>query len=138
MSYAATGNSAGHAHGILTFTNTSSAACNLQGYPTVWFDNPEAQQPMGAPATIDPIGGLVPDFDLEPGASATATVTITQAGIVDGCTLVTANAFLVIPPLPGPPPTDWSSYVRHLPIDPTPACSNDTIALIAVGPMSPA
>ena len=138
ITYAATDNSAGQAHGILTFTNISSTACNLVSYPTVWFDNPEAQQPMGAKATKEPHTGLVPDFDLAPGASATATVTITNAGLVEGCNVVTSIAFLVIPPLPGDPPSEWSKYVQHVEIPATQACTNSSIALITVGYMNPA
>jgi hypothetical protein len=138
ITYTATDNSAGHAHGILTFTSIASTPCNLVSYPTVWFDNPEAQQPMGAHSTKEPHTGLVPDFDLQPGASATATVTITDAGLVDGCNAVTAIAFLVIPPLPGDPPSDWSKYVEHVEIPATQACTNSNIALITVGYMNPA
>jgi hypothetical protein len=134
--YTPTDNTAGHAHGIITITNISSKTCNIQGYPTVFFDNPEAQQAMGAKSTKDTSGGPVADFDLVPGASATAPLTITQAGIVDGCTVVTANALLVAPPLPGAV-TDYSGYWQFVGIDPTPACQEDSIGLLTVGSMIP-
>ncbi len=136
--YAATDGSAGHAHGILTFTSIVAAPCELTGYPTVWFDNPEGQSPMGAPAGKDTSSGTVPDFTLQPGASATAAVTITDAGLVAGCTPVTAIAFLVIPPIPGGPPADTEMLVQHVVIPATPACANSAIGLITVGPMNPA
>jgi hypothetical protein len=134
--YTPTDNTAGHAHGIITITNISSKTCNIQGYPTVFFDNPEAQQAMGAESKKDTSGGMVADFDLVPGASATAPLTITQAGIVEGCTVVTANALLIAPPLPGAV-TDYSGYWQFVGIDPTPACQEDSIGLLTVGSMIP-
>ncbi len=136
ITYTATDNSAGHAHGIITLTNISTATCNIEGYPTVWFDNPEAQQAMGAAATKEPFDGTVPSFDLVPGASAVSNLTITEAGFVDGCTMVDSIALLVVPPLPGEV-SDPSQFWRHVPIDATPACSNDDATLLSVSAAIP-
>jgi hypothetical protein len=136
--YTPTDNTAGQAHGIITITNISGVTCNLQGYPSVWFDNPEAQVNMGARAAYDGNNGqLVQSFDLVPGASATAPLTITQAGFVDGCNLVTSIALLVISPLPAQPISNLSQLWQHVDIGATPACSNDNIGLLTVGAMVP-
>jgi hypothetical protein len=121
--YSPTDNTAGHAHGVLTFANTSQQDCSLTGYATVVFDNPEAQQPMGQPATHDPSEPTGPAVASVDGFS-TADLTITDAGIVDGCTIVTAIALLVTPP--------GLSQYQHVVIPPTQACQNDSIGLLSV------
>jgi len=123
VSYSPTDNSAGHAHGVLTFANTSQQTCSITGYSTVVFDNPEAQQAMGAPASHDPSEPTGPAVMTVEGFS-TADLTITDAGIVDGCTIVTSIALLVA--LPGE--TDY----QHVVIPPTQACQNDSIGLLTV------
>ncbi|HEY4152410.1 MAG TPA: DUF4232 domain-containing protein [Pseudolysinimonas sp.] len=121
--YSPSDNTAGHAHGVLTFANTSQQDCALTGYATVVFDNPEAQQPMGLAASHDPSEPTGPAVASVDGFS-TADLTITDAGIVDGCTIVTATALLVTPP--------GLSQYRYVPIAPTQACQNDDIGLLAV------
>jgi hypothetical protein len=121
--YSPTDNTAGHFHGVLTFANTSQQDCSLTGYATVVFDNPEAQQPMGLPASqnpSEPTGPAVASVD----GFSTADLTITDAGIVDGCTMVTATALLVTPP--------GLSQYRVVSIPPTQACQNDSIGLLTV------
>lgn len=121
--YSPTDNTAGHAHGVLTFANTSQQACSLTGYATVAFDNPEAEEPMGQPASHDPSEPTVAAIASVDGFS-TADLTITNAGFVDGCTLVTATALIVTPP--------GLTQAQNVPIAPTPACQNDGIGLLAV------
>jgi len=123
ISFYPTDNSAGHAHGVLTFANTSQQDCAITGYSTVVFDNPEALQPMGAPASHDPSEPTGPAVMTVEGFS-TADLTITDAGIVDGCTVVTAHALLVT--LPGE-----SQYVE-VAMPPTQACQNAGIGLLTV------
>jgi len=123
ITFSPTDNSAGHAHGVLTFANTSQQTCSITGYSTVVFDNPEAQQAMGAPASHDPSEPTGPAVMTVEGFS-TADLTITDAGIVDGCTIVTSIALLVA--LPGE--TDY----QHVVIPPTQACQNDSIGLLTV------
>ncbi|MBN9240420.1 MAG: hypothetical protein BGO97_11960 [Micrococcales bacterium 70-64] len=133
ITYGVADASAGHAHGVLTFVNSSGTACSMTGYPVVVFSNPEAAQPMGALATSDsssPSTGV----ELAPGQSATAAVTVTQAGDVDGCDVVTAKALIVAPPLDHT--FDWSSDGRNVPVD-LDACNNDDIGLITVGAVTP-
>jgi len=133
ITYAATDNSAGQQHGILTFTNFSGDPCHMYGWPAVWFDNPEAQQPMGAQSLWDQ--SAAPDFIIAPGGTGTATVTITQAGFVDGCTVVQSIALLVIPPMPefG----SWSDWAQHVDIPSTDACTQSSIGLITTGSVIP-
>jgi len=121
--YSPTDNSAGHAHGVLTFANTSQQDCSITGYSTVVFDNPEALQPMGAPASHDPSEPTGPAHMGVEGFS-TADLTITDAGIVDGCTIVTASALLVA--LPG------ENQYQEVAIPPTQACQNESIGLLTV------
>ena len=121
--FSPTDNSAGHAHGVLTFANTSQQDCSLTGYATVVFDNPEAQQPMGKPASHNPSEPTGPAVS-GVGGFSTADLTITDAAIVEGCTVVTATALLVTPP-------GLSDY-QYVAIDPTPACQNDDIGLLDV------
>jgi len=121
--YSATDNSAGHAHGILTFGNLGQTDCILTGYATVYFQNPTTLQPMGQPASHDPSEPTDPAAASVDGFSS-ADLTITQAGIVDGCTIVTATALLVTPP--------GMSHQFVVPIDPTPACSDASIGLLTV------
>jgi hypothetical protein len=134
MTYTAVDNTAGHAHGVLTFTNTSDTVCNLEGYPSVWFSFPEASDAMGAKVTIDP-ASPVTSFDLAPGATATAQLTIVNAGNVEGCDPADADSLLEIPPLPGEILEDRELWWRYVPIDPTPACRNDDLTLLTVGAM---
>jgi len=123
INYSPTDNSAGHAHGVLTFANTSQQSCSLTGYSTVVFDNPEALQPMGKPASQNPSQPTGPALMGVDGFS-TADLTITDAGIVEGCTIVTASALLVTPP--------GLTQYREVAIPPTQACRNDGIGLLTV------
>lgn len=134
ITYTAVDNTAGQAHGVLTFTNTSGTVCNLEGYPSVWFSFPEASSAMGAKVNIDS-ASPVTSFDLAPGATATAKLTIVNAGNVDGCDPADATSMLVIPPLPGEILEDRELWWRFVPIDPTPACRNDDLTLLTVGAM---
>jgi hypothetical protein len=121
--YSPTDNTAGHAHGVLTFANTSQQPCALTGYAAVTFADPSTQQPMGPQATqnaTEPTGPAVASVD----GFSTADLTITDAGIVEGCTVVTATALLVTPP--------GLTQPFVVPIDPTPACQNSSIGLLAV------
>ena len=128
--YTPTDNSAGHAHGVITFLNISDSTCSLDGYPTVVFDHYEVAGQLGAVSNNDMT--TVPVLvELAPGAAATAALTIAQAGFVDGCTLVTTNALLIAPPLTHP--FDWSTDAQNAPALGLQACDNDDISLLTVG-----
>ena len=70
---------AGSVIASLTLTNNGSAPCTLSGYPGVSFVDANGA-PVGAPASRDASGaGTV---TLQPGASASAGVRITQPGVI--------------------------------------------------------
>ncbi|WP_270264310.1 DUF4232 domain-containing protein [Kocuria marina] len=70
---------AGSVIASLTLTNNGSAPCTLSGYPGVSFVDANGA-PVGAPASRDASGaGTV---TLQPGASASAGVRITQPGAI--------------------------------------------------------
>jgi Protein of unknown function (DUF4232) len=136
FSFEPTDGTAGHLHGNLLMFNIGTRTCNVEGYPTLWFQKVGPDTPMGLKASKEPIDGLVASFDLVPGASAVAAVTITQAEIVEGCTVVNAVSFLAIPPLPGLV-NDWENFARHVTTPSMSACDNPDIGLLSVGPMFP-
>ena len=132
--YATVDNVAGHEHGILIFNNRLGTACSMNGYPQVWFNNPLFRDKMAAAATKDT--SVSPSLViLQPAGSLKAALTITQAGFVDGCTIVNSIAFLVSQPLDHEA-TDDASELGYVRIDPTPACSNPSIGLLQVGPVT--
>lgn len=81
----------------IIFTNTSSAPCTLEGFPTVEFVGDDNGTQLGAPAADDTQSSPVALVTIEPGNSAASLLTITVAD-TDGCTRVPANGFRVIPP----------------------------------------
>jgi Protein of unknown function (DUF4232) len=70
----------------LDFTNVSSAACTMYGYPGVAFVTSQGGSVIGAPAGRRTIGGLVPTLiTLQPGATARATLAISDVLLSDQC-----------------------------------------------------
>ena len=131
IDYTSTDNTAGQMHGILTTTNTAPAACTLDGYPILYMGSGEIAAQVGQPATPEE-GTVASTVVLEPGNVATATVTITQAGNIEGCDLATTTHLVAAPPQDHPFVFDDDG--RHVPIDETPICYNDDIGLLTVGP----
>lgn len=126
--YTATDGTAGHLHGILTFENRLDVACSMSGYPIVYFGQPEAAGSMGAPAsndTADPGSAVV----LGAGETAVANLTITQAGIVEGCDITDTDYFAVAPP---GAPFDIEVTAQHVDAPGLEGCSND-VSLLVVG-----
>jgi Protein of unknown function (DUF4232) len=70
---------AGTIYQVVVFTNTSSAACSLYGYPGVSFVTGVGGSVIGAPATRNPVqrDELV---TLQPGAQANAAVGVVDVG----------------------------------------------------------
>jgi hypothetical protein len=138
ITYAATDNTAGHEHGILTFTNShGDTTCGMNGYPSAYFSHPEAFSAMGAVSTNDTV--TVPSLVvLAPGDHAQAAVTITRAEIVEGCTVVTATALLVAPPLSHPANFGELGDAQHVDIADTSACNNASISLLAIAAVTAA
>jgi len=128
ITYQATDNSAGHFHGLLNFTNTSTTPCTMKGYPTVYVGQPEAEEPMGAASTNDTSSSpaLV---NLPPGATAHAATTITDAGVV--CEPVETSYLIAVPPLTHP--VDWNADGQHVYNVNVSGCNGDAVSLIVVG-----
>jgi uncharacterized protein DUF4232 len=127
--YEATDNTPGQTHGILTFTNSSDAACSIDGYPTAYVEDPIKTQPLGAVSEDDTAATPTPVL-LQPGEQAQAALTITRGDLIEGCDVVTAFSLLVAPPLSHPVTTQDLQTVE------TPeffACDNDDISLVRAG-----
>jgi hypothetical protein len=131
-SYEATDNTAGQMHGVLSFTNTAPSPCTIDGYPVLYLGSGEVAGPIGLPASYDDTASPVA-FTLEPGNVATAAVTITQGGNVEGCNLASTTHFVAAPPLDHD--FDWELDGQHVDIPETPICYNDDIGLLMVGPL---
>jgi hypothetical protein len=135
ITFAESDSSAGHRHGVLTFLDSGSADCSLEGYPIVFMGNSEVAAPVGPQATEDPVVEPVL-VDLSPGEAATAALTITQAGIVEGCTVASSDHLVVAPPLDHA--FVWEDNGRHVPTPAIDSCLEQTIGLLAVGAFQPA
>ncbi|WP_066517257.1 DUF4232 domain-containing protein [Curtobacterium ammoniigenes] len=83
----------------LTFKNTGSTTCVLQGWPGVSFVGDGNGTQLGAPATLDRAAPH-PTVTLAPGATAVAPLKIAQAGNYPSasCTPTPADGFRVYPP----------------------------------------
>ena len=127
--YAATDNSAGHLHGVLTVSNVSTETCSLSGYPTIYLLYPEIAATIGAASANDPLDPGVP-FDLEPAARASANITIVQAGNVGDCELIDTTAFAYSPPGHA---FDIETTAQRVEWGVVAGCNNDDIALVTVG-----
>ncbi|WP_035739608.1 DUF4232 domain-containing protein [Parafrankia elaeagni] len=73
---------AGHVYGHLVLTNSGSTPCTITGYPGVSVVDDAGRQ-IGAPA--DRTGPAGEPVTLAPGGRATATLAITQPGLLPGC-----------------------------------------------------
>lgn len=122
------GGAAGHIYMKLVVTNTSGAACILDGYPGVSMEAAGSSTPIGAPADRDPAAPSNGPITLTPGQSAAATLRYTQAGNYQNCQRVQADSILVYPPSA----TD-SLEIGH----PLTACSNDDVKLLSIGAFMP-
>ncbi|MBN9150292.1 MAG: DUF4232 domain-containing protein [Cryobacterium sp.] len=133
ISYLAGDGSAGHFHGTLVFTNVGSHSCLLEGFPIVYFGNPEVAGPIGARSSANgsPTGPVV----LAPsGGAAVSEVTITNAAVTGVCDPLETSKLLVrLPDAPDIPYSDGIGWARSVPINPMPACLDESIGLIVVG-----
>ncbi|MEO8095492.1 MAG: DUF4232 domain-containing protein, partial [Pseudolysinimonas sp.] len=134
ISYGEADSSAGHRHGVLSFTNTAPSPCTLEGYPIVFMGNSEVAAPAGQQATEDAVVDPVL-ITLDPGNVATSAVTITQAGIIDGCTVVSSDHLIVAPPLDHT--FVWEDDAQSVAIGATDSCGEDSIGLISVAAFQP-
>ncbi|MDQ3850956.1 MAG: DUF4232 domain-containing protein [Actinomycetota bacterium] len=93
--------SAGHVHTPIVFTNKSSHACTLRGYPGVSSVSGPDGRRIGAPASRDP--SLVPRRRIvlhARGGKAKALLTRVDVGVLDPgqCHPVRARGLRVFPP----------------------------------------
>lgn len=91
------GGAAGSVYWNVTFTNTGTVACTLTGYPGVSFADGAGAQ-VGEPADREPSGTGAVAVRLAPGGSASAPLRVTNTGVIDGCTPVTASSVVIYPP----------------------------------------
>lgn len=129
ITYQATDNSAGHFHGILTFTNTSASACTMNGYPIVFIGQPGADQPMGGASTNDTTStaALV---TLPAGGTAHAAITITDAGAV--CDNPIDTTYLIAAP-PLDHPVDVAADGEQVDNVSISGCNDAAVSLVQVG-----
>jgi len=77
---------AGTVYYPLDFTNVSSAACTMYGYPGVAFVTAQGGSLIGAPAGRRVIDGITPTLvTLQPGATAHATLAISDVLVSNQC-----------------------------------------------------
>jgi cytoskeletal protein RodZ len=81
----------------IIFTNAGTAPCSLEGFPAVVFVGGGDGTQIGVPATQDTTTTPVTLVTIEPGATASAILTITTAD-VEGCTPTPSDGFRVAPP----------------------------------------
>lgn len=92
---------AGTVYYPLDFTNVSSAACTMYGYPGVAFVTAKGGSLIGAPAGRRLTGGIVPTLiTLRPGATAHATLAVSDVLVSNQCHnhQVPVNTIQVYPP----------------------------------------
>jgi len=93
------GAAAGSTFVPIDFTNTSGAACTMDGYPGVSFVTRPSGGQLGRPANRNP--GAAPTMvTLAPGGVAHATLQVADAGnySASACTPVTAHWLRIFPP----------------------------------------
>lgn len=96
---AGSGGAAGSTYIHLTFTNTGTASCTLQGWPGVSFVGSNNGSQIGDAATFDR-SSAHPTVTLQSGQVAVASLKIAQAANfpADECSARTADGFRVYPP----------------------------------------
>jgi hypothetical protein len=117
---------AGTTNVSIIFTNTGSADCTLEGFPTVEFVAGADGTQVGATATQDT--STSPTLvTLAPGGMAAALLSITTAGNV--CEPVQVDGFRVIPP--------GSVDAFFIPTTDYPACDDPNTELLKVTAIAP-
>jgi hypothetical protein len=111
----------------IVFTNTSSAPCELHGYPGVSFVGDSNGTQLGAAADEDSSVAIVANT-LQPGGAVQAQLKVAEAGNFSGCTVVPADGFRVYPPHSVP-----SVFVAATGFS---ACSESSIHLLTVQPVA--
>ena len=102
----------------LDFLAANSAATELLAHGTAVgmpsdadMGNSEVEAPSGLPASPDGDAGA--GFVIAPGQAATAALTITNAGVIDGCTIAQTTHLVVAPsPIADDSTTSLSAVFR--------------------------
>ncbi len=112
----------------IVFTNHGSAACMLDGYPTVSFVGNGNGTPIGPPADNDPT--TPPSAQtVQQGQAVTAQLRIAVAQNFAGCTVVTPDGLRI-----APPDSTGSVVVAMTSLQ---ACDNQDIHLLTVQSVAP-
>jgi hypothetical protein len=123
---------AGSSYVPIQFTNTSSSACELHGFPGVSFVGKGNGTQLGAAADWDDSKPVVQNT-LQPGAVVVANLRVAQAGNYgsDECQPLAADGFRVYPPH-----STKSVFVKASNYT---ACQSDSVHLLTVvSPVAPA
>ncbi len=117
---------AGSTYYVLTFTNTSSTACIINGYPGVSYVAGSDGTQIGAPAARLP--GTVTAITVQSGASAFATLREVVAGNYgSSCGLTNVAGLRIYPP---------NQTAALFVAQKTQGCSNSSDLVLQVGPFA--
>jgi len=121
------GGAAGSTYEAITFTNTGSVSCTLEGYPGVSAVAGDDGEQVGAAAVRDK-SGTATSVDLAAGGEAYALLQVSEAGNydVDECEPTTARGFRVYPP---------GETAAAFAAEDVEACASDDVTLLTVGPV---
>lgn len=121
------GGAAGSTYEAITFTNTGSASCTLEGYPGVSAVAGDDGEQVGAAAVRDK-SGTATSVDLAAGGKAYALLQVSEAGNYDAdeCEPTPARGFRVYPP------GETAAAFAEADVE---ACASDDVTLLTVGPV---
>jgi hypothetical protein len=121
------GGAAGSVYEAITFTNTGSASCTLEGYPGVSAVAGDDGEQVGAAAVRDK-SGTATSVDLAAGGEAYALLQVSEAGNYDAdeCEPTLARGFRVYPP------GETAAAFAAADVG---ACASDDVTLLTVGPV---
>lgn len=121
------GGAAGSTYEAITFTNTGSASCTLEGYPGVSAVAGDDGEQVGAAAVRDK-SGTTTSVELAAGGEAYALLQVSEAGNYDAdeCEPTTPRGYRVYPL--------GETAAAFAPGD-VEACASDDVTLLTVGPV---
>lgn len=108
----------------LRLTNIGKSPCFLTGYPGVSLTMGPGGSPIGAPAVRDRTSPVT-DVLLSPGQAGLAVMRYTHAENYLGCKQANASGYRIYPP-----ENTTSLFIPQ----PTKACWNTAVRLLAIGP----
>ncbi|MGP6172891.1 DUF4232 domain-containing protein [Corynebacterium sp. A21] len=114
----------------LGFNNHSDRPCDLRGFPGVSFVGHQNGTQIGAPAVRE-LGTAAELLSVDPGETATAEVRVSRAENYDPdhCgSLVPVDGFRIYPP--------ENTVAVFVPLEGMSGCTNDSVNLLSVKPLS--